>query len=89
MVYQVAEDLGVAPSTIYRYKARSPAIAEAIWEQDERVNDIAESGLIAALGRGEAWAVCFRLKTKAKHRGYIERVEQDTRSEVIVRVVYV
>lgn len=39
--------------------------------------DNAESALNRAVINGEAWAVCFTLKTQAKDRGYVERVQQE------------
>jgi hypothetical protein len=37
--------------------------------------DNAESALNRSVLSGEAWAVCFTLKTQGKSRGYIERQE--------------
>ena len=37
--------------------------------------DNTESALYVAALRGEAWAVCFLLKTQGKSRGYVERAE--------------
>ena len=34
-----------------------------------------------AIIAGEPWAVQFRLRTKGKGRGYVERVEQDIRGK--------
>ena len=31
---------------------------------------------MAAVKKGEAWAICFHLKCKGKERGYVERVER-------------
>jgi len=39
--------------------------------------DNAESALNRAVINGEAWAVCFTLKTQGKDRGYIERTQQE------------
>jgi hypothetical protein len=39
------------------------------------MKDNAESALYSAVLGGEAWAVCFYLKTQAKDRGYVERQE--------------
>ena len=37
--------------------------------------DVGELSLLRAVQNGEAWAVCFLLKTQGKQRGYIERAE--------------
>lgn len=44
-------------------------------EGEELRLDIAESALDKAVEAGEAWAVCFFLKTRGKARGYTERHE--------------
>ena len=75
MISPAARKLGCSRTTIRRYLAEYPEIAEAIEDANEEVNDIAELKLLDAIKRGEAWAICFRLKTKAKNRGYVERAE--------------
>jgi Bacterial regulatory protein, Fis family len=75
MISPAARKLGCSRHTIRRYLAEYPEIAEAIEDANEEVNDIAELQLLDAIKRGEAWAICFRLKTKAKNRGYVEKAE--------------
>jgi DNA invertase Pin-like site-specific DNA recombinase len=75
MISPAARKLGCSRSTIRRYLAENAEIAEAIEDANEEVNDIAELKLLDAIKRGEAWAICFRLKTKAKNRGYVEKAE--------------
>jgi hypothetical protein len=75
MISPAARKLGCSRDTIRRYLAEYPEIAEAIEDANEEVNDIAELKLLDAITRGEAWAICFRLKTKAKNRGYVEKAE--------------
>lgn len=72
---QVAQDLGASLGTIVRYGKEIEAVRLAFWSQKERVKDLAELSLYGAIQKGEAWAVCFFLKTQAKDRGYIERQE--------------
>ena len=75
MISPAARYLGCGRRTIQRYMKEYPEIAEAIEDANEEVNDIAELKLFDAIKRGEAWAICFRLKTKARNRGYVERGE--------------
>src|ERR671913_451964 len=75
MISPAARKLGCSRDTIRRYLAEYPEIAEAIEDANEEVNDIAELKLLDAIKRGEAWAICFRLKTKGKKRGYVEKAE--------------
>ena len=70
---------------ILRRVAQSERLQKVRDEVRERYLDIAESALITAVRRGEAWAVCFYLKCKGKGRGYIEResvVASDVRPPV-------
>jgi Bacterial regulatory protein, Fis family len=71
-----AQALGCSRRTLYNYAKRYASVAEAIEEQRELNLDAAEMSLLrAAVERGEAWAVCFYLKTQGKHRGYTEKTE--------------
>ena len=45
-------------------------------EEHENMNDLAENKLYTKIDSGDFQAIKFRLSTKAKDRGYVERVEQ-------------
>lgn len=75
MVYLAAERLGCDAKTIYNYRDRYASVRAEMEQQDGKVDDVAEMKLYQAIMAGESWAVQFRLRTKAKHRGYIERHE--------------
>lgn len=66
---------GIGYRTICRYVAENPAVAEAVQEAKEGTLDLAEGKLFTAISKGEAWAICFYLKTQGKQRGYTERHE--------------
>ena len=70
-----ARKLGCAPSTIRNYADRHPTVRQAINDERNLVLDTAELALFKAIQEGEAWAVCFTLKTIGKGRGYTERQE--------------
>jgi hypothetical protein len=61
---------------------KSPALVSVQRDAREGMLDDAESALYRAVIQGEAWAVCFLLKTQGKGRGYIERQELDHRGSV-------
>jgi len=82
-----ARILGVTRQTLYNYRKRYKTVNDAIEEQRETMLDNAESVLYRAVLNGEAWAVCFFLKTQGKKRGYIERLQQESTGEITVRVV--
>jgi len=78
MVYLAAKSINCAPSTIYRRAEEDPRVREAIETAEGEVLDVAETKLYQAILNGEAWAICFKLKTRGKDRGYVEH----QRSEV-------
>lgn len=50
-------------------------LTEDLLIEDERATDRAEIKLMEAIEDGEIAAIIFRLKTKGKKRGYVERQE--------------
>jgi len=50
-------------------------LTEDLLVEDERATDRAEIKLMEAIEDGEIAAIIFRLKTKGKKRGYVERQE--------------
>lgn len=71
----VGRHFGVTRQAVFDFVRRRPTLAAAKDDCREGMKDNAESALYAAVLRGEAWAVCFYLKTQAKDRGYVERTE--------------
>ena len=71
----VARAFGVARQNVHEFVRRHPELLGAVKDAKEAALDDAESALQKAVGRGEAWAVCFFLKTQGKARGYVERQE--------------
>ena len=61
--------------TVENYVKEYPQLAEIKRQEHESVLDTGELALLRAVQNGEAWAVCFLLKTQGKGRGYIERAE--------------
>jgi hypothetical protein len=59
--------------TVWSYAQRYPEVQKAIEEQKETVLDLAEGKLYQAIQKGEAWAICFYLKTQGRKRGFLER----------------
>ena len=77
MVYLAAKRLGCEAQTIYNYRDRYAAVRAEMEQQDGEVDDAAEMVLYKAIMAGEPWAVQFRLRTKGKGRGYVERTQQE------------
>ena len=71
----VARSFGVSRQSVHEFVGKRAALQSACRDARESMKDEAESSLYRALRAGEAWAVCFYLKTQAKDRGYVERSE--------------
>ncbi len=89
MVYVAARQLHCHPTTIYNYAKRYPSVQRAIDDERGFFLDTCELALAKAVANGEAWAICFSLKTLGKHRGYVERQEITGKDggEIVVRYV--
>lgn len=73
--YLAADRLGCEPDTIYMRAKKNPDIWKLIHKLRGKMLDTAELQLLAAVQRGEPWAIQFALRTLGKDRGYIERTE--------------
>lgn len=85
----VARSFGMSRQTLYSYIKDHPTVQRAVEEARETMLDNAESALYTAVLNGEAWAVCFFLKTQGKSRGYVERQEHtgEGGGAIVVRIV--
>lgn len=75
----VARQFGVSRQAVQKFIEKH-GLREIAIEAKETMKDHVESALYRAALAGEAWAVCFFLKTQAKDRGYVERVAVDQTS---------
>jgi hypothetical protein len=69
------ESCGISRQTHYNWLKEDPAYEEACKNLPEVVLDFAEHHLHKLISEGNPAATIFFLKTKGKHRGYIERQE--------------
>ena len=69
----IASGLGVNRSHLHARINQDPDLLKALADEREGLVDNAEYMLGKAVTNGEAWAVCFTLKTIGRSRGYIER----------------
>lgn len=56
-------------------KIREAGLRHLVDAEDESMNDLAEAKLMENIKNNDTTSIIFRLKTKAKHRGYVERQE--------------
>ena len=73
----VAKHFGVSRTAVQHLVRDTPSLQEVLADAREGMKDDAESSLHKAIRDGQAWAVCFYLKTQAKDRGYIEKQEHE------------
>lgn len=86
-VAAVARQFGVHRSSVHELICRRADLQQITRDSREGMKDDAESALYKAVREGEAWAVCFYLKTQGKDRGYCERSEVQTANRVTLEVV--
>lgn len=84
LIYLAARKLRCDPSTIHRRANRSQKIKAVIEQERQEFVDTAELALLNAVAKGEAWAVCFALKTQGRMRGYWERQEVRQETKVVL-----
>ena len=87
LVSLAADKLGVTQQAISYRILNDPEIAQAAKEIRERQTDLTEAKLFQAINNGDMTAIIFYLKTQAKSRGYVERMEHSGPVEVVVRYV--
>lgn len=75
VVTTACKSAGLDRTTFYRYVNEDPAFAEAVKDIENIALDFVESKFHQQISRGDTTACIFYLKTKGKHRGYVERTE--------------
>lgn len=67
--------VGVTRSTHYLWMDTSDTYKKEVEDVSESLIDFVETHLIKAIKKGNITAMIFYLKTRAKHRGYVESTE--------------
>ena len=83
----IARKLGVTRQAVSVFVQKNEDIQELLAQEEENINDLAEAKLVTKLNEGDMQAIKFRLTTKAKHRGYVERQEIDHSGEHKVNLI--
>lgn len=74
-INETCEALGITRVTFYRWRDADPELDRMIQEAAEALIDFAECQLMKLIKAGDAKSIIFFLKTKGKHRGYVESTE--------------
>lgn len=75
IVYVACQATGISRGTYYNWHKQDPAFQKAADDINEETLDKVESKFLTNINAGDTTAMIFYLKTKGKHRGYIERQE--------------
>lgn len=78
IVTNTAKAVGIHRSTYYDWYAQDEDFAKAADEIQEVAVDFVESKLLKRISDEDTASILFYLKTKGKHRGYVERTEVQT-----------
>lgn len=75
-ISQACKMAGIDRTTFYAWKNDAKFQEQLAQVQpQERFVDFAEDALVKKISKGDTTAIIFALKTKGKHRGYVERNE--------------
>jgi hypothetical protein len=81
-ISDVARELRVARSSVYRRINQFPELQKVKLEEDERHLDRAEKKMYELCEKGHVTALIFTLKTKGRHRGWAERHELAIQAQI-------
>lgn len=76
-VSKACKAVGLSRTTIYRWMQEDEEFKESVENINEYIVDTVENHLFDQIKDGSTAATIFYLKTKGKHRGYVEKTEVD------------
>jgi len=77
-VTEACKSISISRMTYYKWMNNTDGFAEKIDDAKHGLHDFVESSLLLLIKKGNIAATIFYCKTQLKHRGYIERVEQQS-----------
>lgn len=81
------QQVGISRQAHYNWLKNNQRYREAIEEIPEKTIDFVEHSLLKNVKAGNVVAQIFYLKTKAKHRGYVEKQEIEHSNKEGIRVI--
>lgn len=76
-ISKACQAVGIGRRTFYAWMEKDKNFKRKVEDAQEDMVDFAEDCLMRRIHEGDTTATIFFLKTKGKHRGYIEKVIQD------------
>lgn len=76
-ISKACKAVGLSRTCIYQWMKDDAEFKEAVTNIDEYIIDTVENHLFDQIKDGSTAATIFYLKTKGKHRGYVEKQEVD------------
>lgn len=76
VVDAACKTVNISRACYYKWRQRDPEFAARCDETREVTYDIVEGALLKKIREGDTPCIIFFCKTKMKHRGYVERIEQ-------------
>ena len=74
-ISKACQAAGIGRRTFYAWMEKDKNFKRKVEDAQEDMVDFAEDCLMRRINNGDTAATIFFLKTKGKHRGYVERVE--------------
>lgn len=74
-ITKACKSINIDRGSYYGWIKEDPEFKKEVEHCDEYIIDNVESALFKQIKEGNTTATIFYLKTKAKHRGYVERIE--------------
>ena len=71
----VAKQFGVSRTAVQQFIKKNAGLAQVVKDAREGIIDKAESKMLQAINKGEAWAISLTLTTLGKDRGYVKQIE--------------
>jgi cytoplasmic iron level regulating protein YaaA (DUF328/UPF0246 family) len=88
-ISKACDAIGINRGTYYFWKESDKEFAQMCADMDEVIIDLVESSLMKRIKDGDTTATIFFLKTKGKHRGYVEKTQVEGRLDTNVRISYI
>ena len=87
VIFHACKKAGIDRSTFYDWKKKNELFVEKVEEIEESAIDFVESKLFEKIQDGDTTSIIFLLKTKGRHRGYIQKAEIDNSGKIEIEFV--